>query len=319
MILRRALAALTATLVAVAIAAPSALAERQITVLPNNYTTSCFPFGDSGLLLQDWKPYMAFVYKNIPSFEVKSGDTLAFDTAAVNDGTVQLQIDLAPTTSNGSDVQAQPFKQVVSNTQTPANPTGDTSVGNFDMRFKTEAPFSFPGGGLIIRFSNPSAAYLTDVSCTPVGVGGASSDPTGAFVERGYADPDGVAPWSNADPNDVGAFQLTTAATFALAQAEAEQEEGDRAGPGRGPECRSPHPGGQGRGQAELTEGRRLRQGRWRGRNQPPGQAEGQDEERAEPFRPRERQRQDHLHAELRQSPQRTAEDQAEEALDLPV
>ena len=208
---RRAIGGLIAIFVALATPAlASAAAPQTITVFPNSPTTSnCFPFGTAGVPLADWKPYMAFIYKNIPAFQLKRGDTIAFDTGAVNDGTVQLRIDLAPTTVNGSDVQAQPFTQVVSNTQTPSNPHGDATVRDFEMRFRAEAPFHFGGGGLIIRFSNPSAAYLTDTTCNQTLVGATSADTSGFFVERAYGDPDGVAPWNSPDPSHIGAFQLT--------------------------------------------------------------------------------------------------------------
>ena len=58
-----------------------------------------------------------------------------------------------------------------------------------------QAPFSFPGGGLIIRFSNPSASYLADITCTQVLVGADATDPSGFFVQRALNDPDGVSPW----------------------------------------------------------------------------------------------------------------------------
>ena len=191
--------------------APSAQAVTQpITVAPADPpdTGNCFPFGDVNSPADKWGPNLAFVYKNLPAFQLQRGDILAFDTMGVNDVAVQLQIDLAPTTANGSDVQAQSFTRVASNTQTPTNPTGDTTVGNFEMRFLAESAIGFPGGGLILRFSNPSAAYATDVTCTGDLVGALAADSSGFFVERALQDTDGVAPWEHTNGTAIGAFQV---------------------------------------------------------------------------------------------------------------
>lgn len=178
-----------------------------LTIAPTNTQVSnCFPF-EEGV---DWTPYMGFIYKNVPAFNLQPGDTLAFDLGAQNDTNIQLDIAMAGTTVNGGTVQAGSFTTVVTNTQTPQNPRGDTIIGNFELRFTVEQPFSFPGGGLIIRFSNPSSGYLADTTCTTgVLVNGDSSDPSGYFVERFYRDTDGVSPWDD-DPTTIGGFQITT-------------------------------------------------------------------------------------------------------------
>jgi hypothetical protein len=154
---------------------------------------------------------MAFFYKDVPPFELQPGNTLAFDTSAENDADIQLAIALAPTTANGSTVEAQPFKQVVSNTQTAADPNGDAVIGNFDLRYTSETDFSFAGGGLAIRFSNPSAAYQLDTTCTETLVGAFANDPSGFFFRRAWQDPDGVAPWNGSnDVSYISSFQVTT-------------------------------------------------------------------------------------------------------------
>ena len=229
MIFRRAIAALTAGLLAVAVAMPSAQAagpSRTITILPKIYAPNCFPFGTGGFLLDDWKPYLAFVYRNIPSFQLRPGDTIAFDNAAVNDADAQLQIDMAAATGNGTDVQAEPFTNVVSNTQTPVNPRGDTSVGNFEMRFTDESKYSFPGGGLIIRFSNPSVGFITDTTCTQTVVGGSAGDQSGFFVERAVKDADGVAPWDSKGTDFIGAFRLELSSPFVFGRARQNKRRG---------------------------------------------------------------------------------------------
>jgi hypothetical protein len=188
-------------------AAGSAATPRTVTVGPTGpaATGNCFPFG----IGNTWTPFAAFIYKNIPAFELKVGDTLAFDTNAVNEADVQIDIALGAASSNGSDVHGQPFKTVISNTQTPANPRGDTVVGDYEMQFKAQAPFSFPGGGLIIRFANPSPTYATDATCTGNLVGATGADPSGLFVDRGFGDVDGSDPWISSDTTDIGAFRLT--------------------------------------------------------------------------------------------------------------
>lgn len=201
---------LAASLAAIALMAPAARAAT-ITVAPNEPNTAqCFPFG-MGLDPGDpWTPHAAFFYRNVPAFELKPGDTLAFDLAGLNDTDIQLEIALAPTTANGGVEQAQPFETVVTNTQTPLNPRGDTVIGNFEVRFSAEAPFSFPGGGLIIRFSNPSASYLADDTCDQIVVTALATDSSGFFVQRAFADADGVFPWDQQTDESIGGFQVTT-------------------------------------------------------------------------------------------------------------
>jgi hypothetical protein len=205
----RLLALIAAVVAASALSAGTAQAAT-VTVFPNDPDVgNCFPFG-LGEDPSGWTPFAAFIYQNVPSFELKTGDTLAFDLGAVNDADIELDIALARTVSNGTIVEGESFKQVVSNSQTPQNPRGDTTVGNFELRFSAEAPFSFPGGGLIIRFSDPSTSYAADNTCNGNLVNTESTDTSGFFVRRAFHDPDGVFPWSNLDPTDIGAFQVVT-------------------------------------------------------------------------------------------------------------
>jgi hypothetical protein len=183
-----------------------------VTVFPNNPTVGiCFPFGIGNPASPSrWTPFANFTYQNVPSFELRTGDTLAFDLGAVNDADIELDIALARTVTNGSIVEGEPYTTVVTNDQTPANPRGDTTVGNFELRFTAEAPFSFPGGGLIIRFSDPSTSYEADNTCTQVLVKGSSSDTSGFFVRVGLRDADGVAPWPDGNTTNIGAFRVVT-------------------------------------------------------------------------------------------------------------
>ena len=184
-----------------------------ITVQPQtpyiSSTNNAFPFG----IGTTWTPFAAFIYRNVPAFELKTGDSIAFDTRSSANGTpIQLDFDLAGTTFNGSDVASGPFTRVVLNSQTAApTPGGDATEGNFELGYKATAPFSFPGGGLIIRVSNPSPTYAADSSFTPNLGGGAASDPSGFFLERSTSDPDGVAPWNNSGGDNISSFRVTTA------------------------------------------------------------------------------------------------------------
>jgi hypothetical protein len=195
---------------AIALTVPAAHGAT-ITVAPNEPDTAqCFPFGiglDPG---DPWTPHAAFFYRDVPAFELKPGDTIAFNLAGVNDADIQLEIALARTTTNGGIEEGQPFETVVTNAQTPLNPRGDTVIGNFELQFIAEAPFSFPGGGLIIRFSNPSASFLADDTCDQIVVNALSTDSSAFFVQRAFADADGVFPWDQQRDESIGGFQVTT-------------------------------------------------------------------------------------------------------------
>jgi hypothetical protein len=192
-------------------AAASADETRVVTVAPASpQFANCGPFGIGGPSMSTWVPYEVFIYKNVPAFDLKVDDILAFDTYKVNDQDVQIDIELAPTTVNGGDIPVEPFTKVVTNTQTPLNPRGNTVTNDFEMQFRAQAPFSFPGGGLIIRFSNPSSTYATDTTCTFDMPFTDSSDPSGFFVHRAYRDADGLPPWNVSDVSGIGGFQVTS-------------------------------------------------------------------------------------------------------------
>ncbi len=218
--IRRALGvlAIAAVLLGAGQAAIAPAAATTLTIAPKSgpdSEASCYPFGMGGGA-PVWTPFSGFVYKNIPAFQLKTGDVLAFDLSAMNpQADIQLEIAMAPTAANGGDVPAKAFTTIATNNQTPANPRGDASFGNFELQFKAQAPFSFPGGGLIIRFSNPSASYAADTVCTGVLTNSAgASDASGYFVERFYSDPDGAAPWMNiVTGGGIAAFRLTLADT----------------------------------------------------------------------------------------------------------
>jgi len=177
-----------------------------ITIGPTNtqMLSNCFPFGNG----DSWTPYMGFIYQNIPAFSLQPGDTIAFDLGQQNDTDIELEIALAATTVNGGTVQSGSFTTVVTNTQTPQNPRGNTIIGDYELRFTVEQPFDFPGGGLIIRFSNPSVSYAADDTCNSVLVGATNSDASGYFIEGFVRDSDGVSPWQNIRSDALAAFRI---------------------------------------------------------------------------------------------------------------
>src|SRR3954467_10242390 len=197
----RGLIALMATAVAVVVgqgATASALAASTVTVTPTSPTLGiqAAPFGTSEV----WPAYMAWAYKSVPAFNLKAGDTVAFDLTEQNDVDIQLQIALAPTTTNGGDLNSGPFTQIVPNTQVPANPRGNATLGDYELTFTAQTPFNFSGGGLLIRFGNPGGAFAGD-SNTTGGTGNVAlpTDGSGYFVGREVRDADGTAPWTG-DP-----------------------------------------------------------------------------------------------------------------------
>src|SRR5690349_14836443 len=73
---------------------------------------NCWFFGEATQPNDEWTPFAAWVYKNIPPFDLKRGDTLAFDSGVQNDFDIQVDIALAATTTNGGDANAGPFTTI---------------------------------------------------------------------------------------------------------------------------------------------------------------------------------------------------------------
>jgi hypothetical protein len=184
------------------------LADADITITPASPDVSnCYPFGGTDNE-PGWPPYAGFVYQNVPAFDLQPGDIIAFDLGDQNDTDIQLEIAMAPAIGNGALNESGSFTTIVSNTQIPQNPRGDNIIGNYELRFTVEHPFSFPGGGLLIRFSNPGGAYATDTICDQVLVNADSTDSSGYFVARFFNDADGVSPWDEGGTSDIGGFRI---------------------------------------------------------------------------------------------------------------
>jgi hypothetical protein len=190
---------------------------------------NCWPFGgylgDGG-----WGPNFAFVYQNLPPFHLRPGDVVAFDTFLVNQSDIKMDVALAHTTSNGNDVNDRPFTPIASNTQTPTNPRGNSTPGDYELQWTASSAFDFPGGGLLTRFSNPVGPYATEADCDENLVGAANSgDPSGFFVGRRYLDADGVSPWDGGDNGSIGQFRLIlmpTSSNFSVGKAKRNKRKG---------------------------------------------------------------------------------------------
>ena len=166
--------------VTVALVAPRASAD-VITIddggLPG---TVSFPFTCSlGMDGELWLPTMGFVYRNVEPFQLSPGDTIAFDiqmrAGDPDDLGFRPQLDVA--LAHASDL-TRPFKPddlpgsdftIVAHGGIAASP-GNRTVRDYDLVYTVDTPFSFPGGGLIIRVSNPQGALATRgaTDCLPV-------------------------------------------------------------------------------------------------------------------------------------------------------
>jgi len=202
----------------------TAPARADLTVAPDNpqlgfcsffgYGSLLDPFdpGNPGLV-SPWGPFGAMVYRNLPAFDVEPGDVLAFDLGAVNDYAPSVDIAFAPgmdPVSNNFTDPAAAFTPVVSNTQVPSK--GNTVIGDYDVEYQIEQPFSFAGGTLFIQVSNPSALYQQDNTCTQVDVYGDLNDSSTFFVRR-ILGSDTTYPWTgmnlNSFNNGAVAFRIT--------------------------------------------------------------------------------------------------------------
>ena len=175
----------------------------------NKRTGSCFFFGGAGNPFSGWAPYGGYIYKNLPAFDLDPGDTLAFDNYGVSNEDIRVTLALAATRRNGSIEPSERFKTVVQSTASPSSPRGNETIGDFDLRFRVTSRFSFNGGGLVIRVSNPAGTYASDRSCVGA-VAGGNRGANRFFLNRFYADPDGAFPWRNKGNVQIAAFQIAT-------------------------------------------------------------------------------------------------------------
>jgi hypothetical protein len=169
-------------------------------------TGNAWPFGQAS-----WGNHMGFIYKNVPAFSLKAGDTISFDLVLANEQVPQLEIGMAQTTVSGGDIPAAPFTPIVPNTVVPTG-QGNTVVDDYDLAYKVATPYTFPGGGLIVKFANRSSAF-NEVTSTQVFQDRqtTSADPSGLFAFRFAQDPDGGFPWSLQDTDRLSGFRVISA------------------------------------------------------------------------------------------------------------
>jgi hypothetical protein len=159
------------------------------------------PFGTN-----DDFSFTGFIYRDVPAFSLAVGDVIAFDLRQANDVETRRTIFFAAANKNPAAcvynvttgqitnpqgiAAASGWTQVVSETQVPQNAFGDAVIGNFELRYTAEAPFTFAGGGLLVGFQgNPPASFLDS---DPVGsiTGAQCTDPGGQLYTRFFHLPD---------------------------------------------------------------------------------------------------------------------------------
>jgi cysteine-rich repeat protein len=168
--------------IAVAVVAPRRSSADVITINDGGQPgTAAIPFTCSlGVDGEIWLPSMGFIYRNVEPFELAVGDTVAFDiqrqAADPPDLGFLPQVDLA--LAHASDPNL-PFKPddlpgtsdftIIAHAGIAASP-GNRIVEDYELAFTADTPFSFPGGGLIIRVTNPQGVLATrnDGACLSV-------------------------------------------------------------------------------------------------------------------------------------------------------
>lgn len=157
------------------------------------------PFGNNVL-----HQFSGFIYRNVPPFSLDVGDVLAFDLIGANDVAVRRTIFLAAANKNPAaceldDIElsnpqgvaaSSGWTEVVSEDQTPQNPTGDGVLGNYELRYTAEAPFAFAGGGLLVGFQGSPPATFPDTGSDGFVAGARCTDPGGNLYARFFDHPD---------------------------------------------------------------------------------------------------------------------------------
>ena len=165
---------------------------------------NCLPFSAGA---NQYNNFKGFIYKNIPSFSLSTGDIIAFDVAVKNDVIVELDIAFATTISNGSDTPDDDGFTTIIQNGIPSNEYGDTVKFNFDLEFTVQYPFTHKGGGLIVRFK-PVGNFINDSTCPHSLVASTSTDSSNLFLKRFYADDDGIYPWAATEDKNIGIMKI---------------------------------------------------------------------------------------------------------------
>jgi hypothetical protein len=162
------------------------------------------PFGSNVVF-----SFSGFIYRNVPAFSLAVGDVISFDLRQANDVETRRTIFFAVanknpaacvrSTSTGQIQNPQGimassgWTQVVSETQIPQNAFGDAVVGNFELRYTAEAPFVFPGGGLLVGFRGSPPATFVDANPDGSITNSLCDDPSGQLYSRFFHLPDQTA------------------------------------------------------------------------------------------------------------------------------
>jgi hypothetical protein len=175
----------------------SSLSPNSMDIIPivpasPTFVRNCIPFGNNTSY-----GFAGFIYRDVPPFTLQPGLTFAFDLGAKNEVDIRRNIYFAAANKNPEPVtvscdldvttqgiRALAWTKVVSDSQIPLNPRGNLVTGDYELTYTAEAPFSFPGGGLIVGFgSSPPGAYA-DSNCEQVLVRTDCNDASGHFYAR---------------------------------------------------------------------------------------------------------------------------------------
>ncbi|HUS68871.1 MAG TPA: OmpA family protein [Kofleriaceae bacterium] len=201
---------------------PASAAAEDVITLDNDVdpVPLCYPFISVERDVEDiWIDFSGYVYTEVPAFELKPGDRIAFDTDTTLVGQlpkgetgevpfdIQLDISLAVAADDEgtSEPDADGFTRVV-NDGIPADPNGNDVALDYDLEFTADTAFSFPGGGLIVRFSDPGPDLAATSDCRLASISGMSGReplPEPPLVSGFRGDLDGDYPWIYRD------FQFT--------------------------------------------------------------------------------------------------------------
>ncbi len=157
-----------------------------------------------------WLPHMGFVYRKVEPFELVPGDRIAFDIQMPAGPQTDLgfapQLDIALAHAPDPNMPFVPADLPGSDFTIVANDAiaasfGNQTVGDYELAFTVDTRFSFPGGGLIIRVSDPKGelAERTIQQCLDVIAADQQPNGTNRLVGTFRLDNDGEYPWIPAE------------------------------------------------------------------------------------------------------------------------
>ena len=185
-----------------------------ISLVPKNSfgVGNCIPFGNNTSY-----GFTGFIYRNVPAFQLRIGSQFSFDLGAPNDVDIRRNIYFAVASANPvaggapQNIRALSWTKVVSDSQIPLNPRGNTIIGDYELTYTSEGSFNFPGGGLIVGFGGSPPGAYADFGCEQVLVVTDSSDSSGFFHRRFYYETDqplGVLDGGNSDNSWMGGIVI---------------------------------------------------------------------------------------------------------------